>query len=147
MQNFEFFYGAAILKIVHSRCFTKIENFNKRNSSYLLDDTISLYIKYSSKRMPPWFFTFDIEHVSDIKNMFSLFGNAFVALVCNKDGICCLDWQEFNTLISVESINYPKWVRVVRKKNEKYSIYGIDGNLKHKIGNSDFPSKLKLKKQ
>jgi hypothetical protein len=144
MKNFEFFHGAAVIKIVHSGHFKKVESFGKSNSSYLLDEKIGLYIKYSSKRIPPWSFTFDNEHVSEVKEMFSLLGNIFIALVCNVDGICCLDWQEFNTIISIDSKIHPKWIRTIRKKNEKYSVYGIDGNLKHKIGNSDFPSKLNI---
>ncbi|MFA5091433.1 MAG: hypothetical protein WC483_02275 [Candidatus Paceibacterota bacterium] len=72
-----------------------------------------------------------------------MLNNIFIILVCNDDGICCLNWKEFSTIISVYNINYPKWIRVGRRKNEKYSVYGIDGELKHKIGNSDFPNKLK----
>ncbi|MDD5014560.1 MAG: hypothetical protein PHW73_05595 [Atribacterota bacterium] len=143
MQNFEFYHGAAIIKIIRSGDFKQIETFGRSNSSYLLDEKIGLYIKYCKNRMSPWIFTFDNEHVNEVKEIFCLLENVFVALVCKDNGICCLNWLEFNTVISVESSNYPKWIKASRKKNEKYSVSGTDGNLKRKIGNSDFPSKLK----
>lgn len=143
MQNFEFFHGGAIVKIVHSGYFKIVQSFGKSNSSYLLDEKIGLYIKYSQKRMTPWNFTFDQEHIKEIKNIFDLLGNIFVVFVCNDDGICCLNWQEFCTIISIDDNNYPKWIKTTRKKNEKYSVVGIDGELNYKIGNSDFPNKLK----
>lgn len=146
MKNFEFFHGAAIIKIIHSGFFKKIEIFSKSNSSYLIDEKIGLYIKYSKNRMPPWVFNFEQEHVKEIKDINDLLENVFIAFVCNDDGICCLDWKEFCTIISIDSKNYPKWIKTTRKRNEKYSVSGIDGRLKHKIGNSDFPDKLKYNK-
>jgi len=143
MQDFEFFHGAAVIKIVHSGRFKTIESFGKSNSVYLIDEKIGLYIKYSQKRMSPWVFTFDKEHVKEIKDINDLLSNIFIVFVCNDDGICCIDWKEFCTLISVDNSSYPKWIKVSRKKNEKYSVSGVDGELKHKIGNSDFPNKLK----
>lgn len=143
MQNFEFFHGAAVIKIVHSGYFKTIESFGKSNSAYLIDEKIGLYIKYSQKRMSPWVFTFDKEHIKEINEINDLLGNTFIILVCNDDGICCLNWKEFYTLISIDSSNYPKWIKASRRKNEKYSVCGIDGELKHKIGNSDFPNKIK----
>jgi hypothetical protein len=144
MQNFEFFHGAALVKIIHSGHFKTVELFAKSNAAYLVDEKIGLYIKYSHKRISPWVFTFDKDHVREIKEMNDLLGNVFVSFVCNDDGICCLDWKEFCRIISIDSKNYPKWIKISRKRNEKYSVYGIDGNLKHKIGNSDFPNKLKI---
>lgn len=144
MHNFEFYHGAAVIKIVHSGHFKTVESFGKNNSSYLVDEKIGLYIKYSQKRMSPWIFTFDKEHIKEVKDMLDLLNNVFVVFVCSDDGICCLNWKEFCNIISIDSDNYPKWIKVNRKKNEKYSVYGIDGDLRHKIGNSDFPNKLKV---
>ena len=146
IQDFEFFHGTVLTKLVHSNLFKTIQAFGKSNSSYLIDDKIGLYIKYSTKRMAPWSFSFLQEHINELKDMVDLIGKAFVCLVCNDDGVCCLDWQEFCTIISIESIVFPKWIRTSRKKNEKYSVHGCDGELKHKIGISDFPSKLKNNK-
>ena len=142
MQNFEFFHGAAIIRIIRSNHFKIIETFSRSNSAYIINEKIGVFIKYSQKRMAPWVFTFDKDHVIEIKEIFELLENVFIVLVCNNDGICCINWKEFCTLISTDSNNYPKWIKVTRRKNEKYSIFSIDGKLKHKVGNSDFPDKL-----
>jgi len=69
-------------------------------------------------------------------------GQVYITLICDEDGICCLDWNEFTTVISTESELYPKWIAVSRGKGEKYYVWGSDGELKHKIGNIDFPRKI-----
>lgn len=144
MNKFEFFHGAVLVKIIHSGLFKKFEIATESNTTYILDDKIGLYIKYSRNRMPPWIFTFKENHVKDIKGINDLFGNVFITLVCNDDGICCIDWNEFSTIISVENNDYPKWIKSSRKKGEKYFVSGKDSILDHKIGNSDFPKKLKI---
>lgn len=143
MKNFEFFHGAAMIKIIHSGYFKTVQNFGKSNSCYLVDEKIGVYIKHTQKRISPWPFTFEEEHVKELDELNELLGNAFIVLVCNDDGVCCLNWKEFCTIISVDSNNYPKWVKATRRKNEKYSVSGSDGELKYKIGNIDFPDKLK----
>ena len=65
-----------------------------------------------------------------------------IVLLCNDDGICCLNFQEFSTIISIENENFPKWIKVQRQYGEKYAVSGSDGELKYKIGNSDFPQKI-----
>ena len=143
MRDFEQYHGAALIKIINAGSFKIIEKFDKSNSSYLVDKKIGLFIKYSRKRLSPWTFTFDKSHINEITEMHSQLERLFLVLVCGFDGICCLNWNEFCALVSIENQSYPKWVKSSRKKNEKYSVYGIDGGLKNKIGNSDFPNKLK----
>jgi len=143
IHDLEFFHGVALVKVVRSGLFKTIEKFEKNNSAYLIDREVGLYIKYSKKRMPPWVFTFSKEHIKEVKNMHSIPKKVFIALICNNDGICCLNWEEFCTVISIYGNKYPKWIKASRKKSEKYFVYGSDGRLKYKIGNSDFPPKLK----
>lgn len=143
MKKFQFYHGAALTKIIHSNHFEKIQIFSKNNSSYLVDGKIGIYIKYSQKRIYPWIFTFAKEHILEVKEVFDLLGNVFVTLVCHYNGICCINWQEFCKIVSIGNNIYPKWIKASRNKNEKYTIYGIDGELNYKIGNSDFPCKLK----
>ena len=63
-------------------------------------------------------------------------------MVCNEDGICCLNYKEFTDILSVENNVYPKWIRASRLRGEKYMVSGSDGKLGHKIGLSDFPGKI-----
>jgi hypothetical protein len=116
--------------------------FPANENAYIVNQKSVIYIKYSQKRLPPWNYTFLKEHVSDLKLIAENNPRVFVLLVCNEDGVCCLDWLEFNTIISIENEDYPKWISVTRQKGEKYFVKGRDGELKHKIGNIDFPRKI-----
>lgn len=142
MNNISFFHGVAIIRVIHHESFRLIKVYDENSCSYLINEVAGMYIKYSQKRLAPWRFTFLEDHIYEITEMDRRLEQAYVVLVCNGDGICCLDWHEFTTVISVENKSYPKWIAVSRMKGEKYSVWGSDGELRHKIGNSDFPRKI-----
>jgi len=137
-----FFHGAALIKIIRHELYDSIRVYTENDCSYIVNGNVGLYIKYSRKRLSPWNFTFSEGHVHDITDMKGGVGKAYIALACNDDGICCLSWQEFATVISTEGSTYPKRISVSRMQGEKYSVWGSDGKLNHKIGNNDFPRKI-----
>ena len=141
MKNIDFFHGVILARIIQNKpaCLKKYEG---NNSSYIVGGQIGIYIKYSAKRMPPWTFSFSKIHVDEIKNMENELERTFIALICDRNGICCLDYTEFGTILSIENRSFPKWVKASRLKGEKYSVSGSDGKLRHKVGNCDFPSKI-----
>lgn len=141
MNTLDFFHGAILLKIVNDTA-SQLKKYQNNNSSYIINDQIGIYCKYSQKRISPWVFSFSQVHVDEIKRFQSDIGNLFIVLLCNDNGICCLNFQEFCTILSIESKNFPKWIKTSRLKGEKYSVSGSDGKLKYKIGNSDFPHKI-----
>ena len=63
-------------------------------------------------------------------------------MLCNVDGICCLSYDEFCYVLSVESDEPNKQIKVQRKERTKYTVTGNDNELGHKIGNTDFPRKI-----
>ena len=142
MNNVLFFHGAAVIRIIRHELFRTVEVYEENSCSYLVNKTAGIYIKYSKRGPTNWRFTFLEDHVHEITEMRERLGQIYVTLICNEDGICCLDWSEFTTVISTESTLYPKWVAVSRMKGEKYSVWGSDSELKHKVGNIDFPRKI-----
>ncbi len=142
INSITFFHGAAIIRVIHHESFRSIKVYDENNCSYLINEVAGMYIKYSQKRLAPWHFTFSGDHIHEITEMDGRLEQAYVVLVCNEDGICCLNWHEFTTVISIENKSSPKWIAVSRMKGEKYFVRGSDGELKHKIGNSDFPKKI-----
>ncbi len=142
MKDFEFFHGAALIRIIHDNISDSIKKYTNNNSSYAINSETGIYIKYSQSRMSPWNFSFSDVHVNEIKDMKNNFGEVYIVLVCNHNGICCLNFEEFSAVISIENKNFPKWIKASRMKGEKYFISGSDGELKHKIGDSDFPKKI-----
>lgn len=142
MNNILFFHGAAIIRILKHESFRTVKVYEENSCSYLINKKTGVYIKYSKKGSANWRFTFSEDHVREITEMREKLGQVYISLICNEDGICCLGWSEFTTAISTESELYPKWIAVSRMKGEKYSVWGSDGELKHKVGNIDFPRKI-----
>ena len=138
-KDVKFFHGIALARIVDSKpvFLKKIDR-----SVYSINNRIYFYIKHSTKRMSPWTFSFLRDQVEKIVSLYNQKTKIYIVLACNDDGICCLDFKEFKTVISHKNNLYPKWIRVSRKRGEKYYITGSDGALKYKIGNSDYPTKL-----
>ena len=142
MSTVSFFHGAALIKVIRHELYSSVKVYEENDCSYLINDKSGIYIKYSQNKIAPWTFTFSEDHVRQIEEMSEKLVEVYVILVCGKDGICCLNLQEFTTVISTENVIYPKWISVSRAKGEKYAVWGRDGELKHKIGNSDFPRKI-----
>lgn len=144
-QDIHFFHGSALSRIVKDKkcC---IERLKINNSSYLIDDKVCFYTKYSSKRTTPWSFSIHKSHIDEIVSLSELYSKLYIVLICYYDGIACLTFKEFKTIIDIHDDNYPKWVKAQRKTREKYCITGSDGKLKNKIANSDFPKKILSKK-
>ena len=122
MSSLSFFHGAALIRVIRHESFSSVNIYTGNNCSYLINGISGIYIKYSQKKLPPWNYTFSEDHVCEIVAMNESLGRVYITLVCNDDGICCIDWQEFATIISTENKTFPKWISVSRMKGEKYSV-------------------------
>jgi hypothetical protein len=142
MRKIDFFHGAVLFRIVCEGIVCNINRSTNNSSTYIIDGDIGIYIKYSQRRMSPWIFSFSKLHRDEIKRTYGKLTKLFLALVCNDNGICCLDYSEISTVLSLDNPTFPKWIRVARMKGEKYTVSGSDGRLSYKIGNSDFPKKI-----
>lgn len=110
-------------------------------ASYLLDDKLGLYIKYSTKRMSPWQFSFLRRHQDEIAEMKVLIGRVVLALVCRNEGIVGLTFSELKNILD-EQHEENEWISVSRRPREKFVVKGTDGKLKVRIGSTDFITKV-----
>lgn len=143
IRDFEFFHGLVFARILHgTQRPLAIQPFQSiSNASYVVNNTIGIFIKYSSKRMTPWRFTFTKEHQEEIDLMNSSLKKVFLVLVCNDDGVVCLSYSELRQIL--DSQHDPiEWISADRHKKQMYSVKGSNGELDFKIGQSDFPEKL-----
>ena len=143
IRDFEFYHGLVFARILHGtqrplnlRLFQSVSN-----ASYIVNDTIGIYIKYSSKRMTPWRFTFMKEHQEEIDLLKSNFEKVFLVLVCSDDGVVCLSYAELKQILDNQH-DPIEWISATRHKREMYSVKGSNGELDFKIGQSEFPGKL-----
>jgi len=141
-KEFEAYHGIALCRIIHCNKVKSIIIYpSKSNSSYILNDDIGIYVKYSTKRMSPWNFTFKREHQDEIFEMKQVLREVFLILVCRDDGIACLRFDELKQILD-EVHEDVEWVSVRRRPREKYRVSGHDGKLKFKIADSHFPIRI-----
>ena len=141
MYSYTFFHGHALVRLIQDPRTHGVELYSG-NQCYLVNQKSGIYLKYSTKRISPWQFTFLPDHLNEIATIESKIKSLFLVLICNDNGICCLDYQEIAQLLLVGNMDQTKSIRVSRSTHEKYAVLGSDGKLKHKIGNSDFPGKV-----
>ncbi len=143
IKEFEFFHGAVLSKLIREEkfCDTLTKFNSESNSSFIFNEQIGIYIKYSTKRMSPWNFTFMKAHQDEIREMKKSLSEVFVVLVCNDDGIVCLSYSELKKVLD-ENHEDVEWISASRKNGGMYSIKGKDGELPKKIAVNDFPNKL-----
>ena len=143
IKDFEFFHGLVFTRIVHgTKTAVSFRPFkSESNASYVVNDEIGIYIKYSAKRMTPWRFTFMKEHQQEIDLMKTSCNSVFLLLVCNDDGIVCVSYQELKQLLDNQH-DPIEWISASRHKRQMYAVKGSDGELNFKIGQNEFPGKL-----
>ena len=143
IKEFEFFHGLVFARILHAsqRPLTVKPFQSASNASYVVNDDVGIYIKYSSKRMTPWRFTFMKNHQNEIDLMKFQCKRVYLLLVCNDDGIVCLSYSELKQLL--DNQHKPiEWISATRHKRQMYTVKGSDGELDFKIGQAEFPEKL-----
>lgn len=138
INGFEFYHGAVFSKLIHENYILSIVPYpTESNASYVMNKNIGLYIKYSTKRLSPWRFTFKKDHQDEILDMKKILGMVFIFMVCKDDGIACLDFSELKMVLDQEH-GSAEWIAVHRRPRGQYSVKGSDGKLKFKIGMNDF---------
>lgn len=143
ISEFEFYHGAALARVLHGgkRSITLAPFTPLDNAAYVVNGDTGLYIKYSSKRLSPWRFSFQKRHCELIAKMGRDLGRAVVALVCHEDGIVALDIDEFRQVVGCDSDGV-QWVSAARSRRQMYLVKGSAGELAFKVGQDDLLVKL-----
>ena len=145
IRDFEFFHGCVLAGAVHASAGPlSIRRFDEsENAAYVLDNKRGLYIKYCTKRLSPWRFTFQRAHCDTILRMSNECEKVYVALVCKDDGVAILNLSEFRAV--TESLpKADQWISAARRAREMYTIKGSSGELPFKVGLNEFNSKMFL---
>jgi hypothetical protein len=80
-------------------------------------------IKHSSKRLPPWQFTYLPENVAELDELGSTCEPVWIFLVCGVDGVVGLSVDELRSIIK-PGAGGVAWVRVSRERNAMYRVCG-----------------------
>jgi hypothetical protein len=142
IDKFEFYHGAALSKLfVSNRKITINECPSTSKCVYTLNDSVALYIKFSTGRMTRWRFSFQRTHQEEIKEIYELHKQLFLLLVCGSDGIVCLSYNELKKVLD-EQFDDVEWVSVERWRKQQYRIKGTNGKLDFKIPLNAYPKKV-----
>lgn len=141
--EFEFFHGVVFARMLHAtERQLSIKPYSALdNATYLIDGRMGIYIKYSTKRMSPWRFSFQKRHQDKISEMKRDVGEVFVLLVCNDDGVVVLTFDELKQILN-ENYETVEWISATRNRRQMYSIKGSDGKLSFKVGRDEFLMKM-----
>jgi penicillin-binding protein-related factor A (putative recombinase) len=143
ISEFEFFHGVAFARMLHAtQRQLSIKTYSPSdNAAYVVDGTKGIYIKYSSKRLSPWRFSFQQRHQDKMLEMKKKIGAVFLILVCNDDGLVVLTFEELRQVLD-DNHEAVEWISASRIRRQMYSIKGSDGKLSFKVGRDEFLGKL-----
>jgi hypothetical protein len=143
ISEFEFFHGAVFARMLHSgQAVLSIKPYSESdNAAYVVNDSKAVYIKYSTKRLSPWRFSFQPRHHEMILEMKGNMGEVFICLVCNDDGVVVLSFDEFQEVVKADG-GAVEWLSAARNKRQMYLVKGPLGRLTFKVGKDDFSGKL-----
>lgn len=132
IHEFEKYHGVALRQLVveagEAGLLVRAEDTWGRLNSFVVNDSIGLHIKHSSKRLPPWQFTFDSDNCSELSALRGRAQQIWIALVCGPDGVVCLTYEEFLT-VNPEGCQATAFVRIDRDKRAMYRVRGSEGAL------------------
>lgn len=124
--EFELYHGAVIRKIIlevsRDVAFVADDQVGRVNC-FGIDNSVGLYIKHSSKRLPPWQFTFLPDHIDELGALEECYPTCCISLVCGIDGIASITLDEFWELNERGGATTP-FIRVDRARNTVYWING-----------------------
>jgi hypothetical protein len=143
IKEYEIYHGSVLSRLMHSTnapvTIKALTDYG--NLAYLLNQITVLYIKYSTKRLSPWSFSFSNAHHIDILSLQRQFGSIVLALVCGNDGIVTINFSEIQHLLGNPSEKGAS-ISCSRKPREMYTVKGTAGELNTKIGDCHLIEKL-----
>jgi hypothetical protein len=148
IADYKLYHGAVLADIVdRANIPITIEETEEQGRllNYKLNGRVGLQIKFTTKRMRPWSFSFTERHVSDLGNMDATLDAAFLVLVCGSDGIVAI--RATDVLASLKGISVGQsWLRLERRKREHYRVHGPLGELPQRYSTNTSPIVLALAK-
>jgi hypothetical protein len=124
--EYKAYIGPVILDIIEQMGSVEVQEIGEtgRTDTFVLQADHCITLKYSSKRLPPWRFTFPKHELVELLQLRRRYPNVHVGLVCGRDGVVVLSIAELIGIID-RSQGDQCWVRVARRPGH---MYGVAGN-------------------
>jgi hypothetical protein len=142
----EFLYGAAFLRLInYGKSITVTHASWVHTSVYLIeaDSTKSaILFKISKKPKSAWSFTLSSQEESALDTLNSKYPrvSVFIALICHKDGICCIAKERLWSVLDTDTSIAGQHISVSRQTHGSYHISGPGRQrMDQTVPQNDFP--------
>ena len=128
----EFYEGAALHMLARSNVITSIRF---ESPFFLINDKLSVYLKYTTKGRSPWGFTFTTDEQKRLMEEAPK-RKIVIGLICGADGIATLTYDAYSSVAS----HSPSAIHIAcyRQHGEHYEVKGPDGRLDWKVAPSNW---------
>lgn len=132
--DFETSQGVVLREIIAGTTTVNVAPYNRhgRLDAFVFGGKVGVFVKYSTKRMSPWRFTFHIDQVSELLDLEAEHPNTFMVFVCGVDGLVTLDIATVHELVSFQDTEQA-WLRIDRKPRTLYGLAGNRAALENKV--------------
>jgi len=126
----EFLHGAAFLRMIDSGHKVTITHASHiHNSIYLIEtdkNKSAVLFKISTKPKSSWSFNVTKQEELAINKIHEEYPHfcVFIALICQKDGICCLSEEQFWSIINKGTDVNTRYISVSRQSHGSYHVSG-----------------------
>jgi hypothetical protein len=126
----EFLHGAAFFRLINDADRITITHASAIHQSiYLVESDRSksaILFKVSKKATSAWSFTLSTQEKSALATLYYKYPDfsAFIALVCHKDGICCIAEDRFWTIVDRNADISAQHISVSRRPHGSYHVSG-----------------------
>ena len=127
----EFLHGSAFLRLINfGETITITHVSSIHPSMYMVTSSTKvsgILFKISTKIRSAWSFTFSEQEDAAINTLKNQYEDIcfFAALICHKDGICCLSEDQLLTVFDSDSPRFTgQRISVSRKSNSSYHVNG-----------------------
>src|SRR4051794_15428516 len=138
LKKQEFYEGAALHLIAKAG---KVKSIRYEHPFFVLNETVSVLLKYSTRGRSPWGFTFTSDEQRGLAARAAGM-TTLVGLICGSDGIAAVTYR---SLIDVAPLTEASvHIACYRAHGEHYEVRGPVGSLDRKVAPSSWPRILDI---
>jgi hypothetical protein len=130
LRKQEFYEGAALHALVRTGLITGIRPVQP---FLLLNERVSVLLKYSTRGRSPWGFTFAADE-QQVLRLQAAQQRLIIGLICGSDGVAAFDYDAYSAVAPIKDASIH--IACYRDHGEHYEVRGPDGALPRKVAPS-----------
>jgi len=129
----EFYEGAALHLLARTGA---IRGIKYEAPFFVINNDVSVHLKYSTKGRSPWGFTFTTDEQLLMRKK-AIGAKLVIGLICGADGVATLTYDEYKSVAAPrkEAVH----IACYRKHREHYEVNGPDGCLVGRVAPANWP--------